>query len=76
MNVYGLLNCFGHTVRWALRLSKSHTVSQGQEWEAVRSYHNSGISCSLYYTLLLWVKCLLKTQANSTAKTCDLLGKS
>lgn len=31
MNVYGLQNGFGHTVRWALRLSKSHTVSQGQE---------------------------------------------
>lgn len=38
MNVYGLLNCFRHTVRWALRLSKSNTFSQGQEgkwWEAV-----------------------------------------
>lgn len=31
MNVYGLLNCFRHTVRWALRFAKSHTASQGQE---------------------------------------------
>lgn len=61
MNVYGLLNCFRHTVRWALRLSKSHMVSQGQEMEAVRSYNSSGMSCSVYYTPLLWVKCLLKT---------------
>lgn len=53
MNVYGLPNCFGHTVRWALRLSKSDTVSEGQEGDAVRSYRSSGLTCILYYTSLL-----------------------
>lgn len=65
MNVYGLLNCFRHTVRWALRFSKSHTASQGQEGKLL--HHSPALSITPPHWL---VKCLLKTEANSAARTC------
>lgn len=66
MNVYGLLNCFRHTVRWALIFSKSNTASQGQkrrQWGATvsRSWPNPALSITLPHWM---VKYLLKTKAH------------
>lgn len=72
MNVYGLLNCFRQDAHLDFqRAILPVKVRRGSSEELL--YHSPGLSITLPHWL---VKCLLKTEANSTARTCDPLSNS